>query len=63
MLLKIFIKYDSFFAQSNVAYHGDLKKKAEMEQRRTLNSENGHAENASSKFPNTSKSDGNESIS
>lgn len=54
MSFEIIIKYDSFFARSNVAYHGDLKKKAEMEQRRTLNSENGHAENAS-KSSNTSK--------
>lgn len=30
---------------SNVAYHGELQRKAEMEQRRQLN-ENGNAENA-----------------
>lgn len=31
---------------SNVAYHGDLQRKAEMEQRRQLN-ENGNSENTS----------------
>lgn len=38
-MVKWLIGYDTF--SSNVAYHGDLQKKAAMEQKRTLTGENG----------------------
>lgn len=36
-----FISTHHFWTFSNVAYHGDLQKKAAMEQKRTLANENG----------------------